>query len=135
MEPEIQAVFYSSIKVALGDVMKALFWTDFWLQGLSIQFEAPELFLVVNDGVRHTRTVHDVMTDRARIRDITGVLTVRVITQFLLLTDLPLRLWIASSRSGRRLRSILPAWLTRFSFSSPLENWKAWAPAKCKMHF
>lgn len=45
VEPKVQAIFDSSIKVVLGDDRKALFWTDFWLHGRSIQFEAPDLFL------------------------------------------------------------------------------------------
>ena len=42
----------------------------------------------MNDGARRTRTVHEALADRAYIRDITGVLTVRVLTQFLMLMDL-----------------------------------------------
>ena len=147
MEPEVQAIFDSSIKVTLGDGRKALFWTDFWLHGRSIQFEAPELFLAVNDGARRTRTVHEALADRAWIRDITGVLTVRVLLQFMMLTDLLLEVhllleipdriiwkWTQTEvYSASSAYQVFFAGLERFPCGRAL--WKTWAPAKCKLHF
>ena len=48
----VQAMFQASIYVELGDGLKALFWTDHWLQGQSLMDIAPYLCNGVGSRVR-----------------------------------------------------------------------------------
>jgi hypothetical protein len=77
-----QSFFMRLIKLTLGDGNAFLFWTDPWLEGRSITELAPDLLDAVT--MRKCRkTVAEVLSDGAWIRDISGALTVPVLTQYL----------------------------------------------------
>uniref|UniRef100_A0A0A9I0K2 Uncharacterized protein n=1 Tax=Arundo donax TaxID=35708 RepID=A0A0A9I0K2_ARUDO len=65
-------MFESSIEVRLGNGMLALFWTDKWLEGQSIQLLALDLFQAITNRAARRHTVCQVLQDRQWIRDITG---------------------------------------------------------------
>lgn len=76
LSPEVHAIFDASIRVTLGDGRKALFRSDCWLHGESIQFTALDLYVAVDEGARRSHTVFDALADRAWIRDIRGPLNI-----------------------------------------------------------
>ncbi|KAM0909610.1 hypothetical protein ACQ4PT_014711 [Festuca glaucescens] len=87
VEPEVQGLFDASTRVVLGDGRTSLFWTDPWLSGTPLRASAPALFAVVSSVSQHSRTVESALLNRQWIRDITGPLSVPVLTQFLRLVD------------------------------------------------
>ncbi|KAM0849346.1 hypothetical protein ACQ4PT_053786 [Festuca glaucescens] len=87
VEPEVQGLFDASTRVVLGDGRTTLFWTDPWLNGTPLRASAPALFAAVSSISQHSRTVESALLNRQWIRDITGPLSVPVLTQFLRLVD------------------------------------------------
>ncbi|KAM0889642.1 hypothetical protein ACQ4PT_027585 [Festuca glaucescens] len=87
VEPEVQDLFDASTRIVLGDGRTTLFWTDPWLNGTPLRASAPALFAVVSSASQHSRTVESTLLNRRWIRDITGPLSVPVLTQFLRLVD------------------------------------------------
>jgi hypothetical protein len=87
-EAIVQDVFYYSTTVTVGDGAKTLFWKDRWINGQSIAELAPSLINVVGPRTRNIRTVKEALQHRSWVRDIKGALTVQVILDYLLISDL-----------------------------------------------
>lgn len=87
---DLVAFFQASLAVRLGDGRRALFWTDPWLEGRSIEQLAPNLAQAVTTRVTRSRTVADALSNRRWMRDITGPLTIPVLMEYVrirVLTD------------------------------------------------
>ena len=139
-------MFDASVRVEVGDGNLALFWTDAWLDALSVKLRAPALFAAVDPQARRTRTVHEALTDRRWIHDITGPLTVPVLVQFIQLVDALQGVALQPETPDRLLWKWTPS--ASYSTSSAYRAffvgleffpcgkaiWQAWAPAKCKVH-
>jgi hypothetical protein len=63
-EPMVDAIFRASIYLEPGDGATALFWSDSWLEGVSLQDVAPSLCRAVSTHVRARRTVAQALDDR-----------------------------------------------------------------------
>ncbi|CAM0911182.1 unnamed protein product [Alopecurus aequalis] len=124
----------------------ALFWKDAWLNSTSLMHIAPALVAAVAPQALATRTVEEALTNRRSIRDITGPLSVRVLSQFLLLVDalqdvhltpdVPDRVvWKWTSSASYSASSAYRAFFAGLElFPCGKTIWKTWAPAKCKVH-
>ena len=86
-EPIVEALFHASVYVELGDGNTALFWSDRWINGISLQDMAPCLCNVVSTRVRAQCTVAQALTNNQWIRDISGALTVQVLIEYLQVWD------------------------------------------------
>jgi len=82
-EPLVEAMFQASVYLELGDGATALFWSDRWLQGVSLQELAPCLCRAVPSRVRALRTVAQALSNWQWIKDITRALTVQVLVEYL----------------------------------------------------
>jgi hypothetical protein len=146
VEPEVQDLFDASTRVVLGDGRTALFWTDPWLNDTPLRASAPALFAAVSSVSQHSRTVESALLNRQWIRDITGPLSVPVLTQFLRLVDAlqlvvlapgtPDRVeWKWSSTAEYSASTAYKAFFLGLEFFPCGKTiWKTWAPAKCKIH-
>ena len=145
VEHEVQALFDASTCVVVGDGRMALFWTDPWLNATPIAQSAPALFAAVSVHARQ-RTIGEAVLDRCWIRDITGPLTIPVLTQFLILVDALQAVvltpgiadrvvWKLTSSGEYSARSAYRAFFVGLEFFPCGKTiWKTWAPAKCKIH-
>jgi hypothetical protein len=76
-------MFEVSVTVQVGDGAKALFWTDRWLDGGSVQSVAPLVAVVVlPPRVRKFWLVADVVQSVRWIRDISGSLSIPALAQY-----------------------------------------------------
>ena len=82
------ALFRVSTTVQLGDGKKALFWTDNWVNGSSIEFLAPCLFAAVPAKAKLCTTVAQGLLNSSWTQDIKGALTVQVILDYLNIWEL-----------------------------------------------
>jgi len=82
------ALFRVSITVQLGDGKKALFWTDNWVNGSSIEFLAPCLFAAVPAKAKRSMTVAQGLRNSSWTQDIKGALTVQVILEYLTIWEI-----------------------------------------------
>jgi len=82
-EPMVKAMFQASVYLEIGDGATALFWSDRWLQGASLQELAPCLCKAVSSRVRAQRTVAQALSNRQWIKDISRALTVQVLFEYL----------------------------------------------------
>ena len=73
-------MFNASISIQIGNGQRSYFWTDRWIQGRSIKDLAPALLAAVRPRAQRQRTVAEGLSNRAWVRDITGALTVQVIS-------------------------------------------------------
>jgi hypothetical protein len=130
----------------VGNGASILFWRDNWLHGKNIEQLAPRLYAAVPKRFVNSRMVQEVLNQGSWMSDIKGALTVGVLTDFMMLWDLLLRL-----NCGRRCRiPLFSDWLLMgsilqnlcmsvfFFFGSvqfePFDRiWKSWAPGKCKL--
>ena len=78
-EPIVEAMFQNSTYIELGDGNTALFWSDRWLHGTSLEDMAPCLCNAVSARVRAQCTVAQALTNKQWIKDISGALTVQVL--------------------------------------------------------
>ncbi|KAI4997779.1 hypothetical protein ZWY2020_053121 [Hordeum vulgare] len=150
VQPSVQAIFDSSIfdssvRIQLGNGHRALFWTDSWLNGRAIKHSAPALFTSVDSRARRTFSVHEALTNRTWIRDITGALIVHVHSRFLALLDnlqeVAVQLgvpdcfiwkWTDLGSYAHIIYHLFFAGLERFPCGKVISRTRA--PAKCKMH-
>jgi hypothetical protein len=94
-DADTNAFFAASICCDVGNGTSTLFWLDPWFDGTRLSDLVPKLFAVVVPLVpklfavvvprARKRTVAAVMADQCWIRDITGPLTVPVLSQYLIL--------------------------------------------------
>jgi hypothetical protein len=146
VEPEVQGLFDASTHVVLGDGRTTLFWTDPCLNVAPLRASAPTLFAIVSSVSQHSRAVESALLNRQWIRDITGPLSVPVLTQFLRLVDALLPIVLAPGTLDR----VEWKWSTTIEYSASTAYkafflgleffpcgktiWKTWAPTKCKIH-
>lgn len=81
--------------------MLALFWSDQWIHGRSMAFMAPDLLLVVPPRLRASRNVAFALAGNSWVRDIRGVLTVPVISQFLMVWNAVCPIQLSPSTGDR----------------------------------
>ena len=86
-EPIVEAMFQNSTYIELGDGNTALFWSDRWLHGTSLEDMAPCLCNAVSARVRAQCTVAQALTNKQWIKDISGALTVQVLIEYLHVWD------------------------------------------------
>lgn len=143
-EPQVQAMFDASTQVQLADGNKALFWTDKWLNGTSIQLCAPDLYHSCQQESA-TNKDSEALQGNRWIRDITAPMTIMALAQYLelwpnlqaieLLDGVADRItWRWTSTGQYTAKS---AYRMFFAGSTKLagENilWKTWAPQKVKL--
>jgi hypothetical protein len=87
VDPLVQAFFHASISVIVGDGKRTLFWTDNWIDGISVSSMAPTLINAVSKRVIKTQTVHQWLLNATWITKITGGLSVPAITEYLQVWD------------------------------------------------
>jgi mannosylglycoprotein endo-beta-mannosidase len=80
---DARALFNAAVRVDLGDGTRVLFWQDPWIHGLGMAAVAPAVLALVQPGPIRTRTAAQGCRNNAWVRDITGVLTVDAVVQFL----------------------------------------------------
>lgn len=61
---EVDSFFQPSVSTVVGDGRSALFWSDRWIDGVSIWSLAPNLWAAVTPRVMNSRTVRDGLLDR-----------------------------------------------------------------------
>ncbi|CAM0872787.1 unnamed protein product [Alopecurus aequalis] len=139
-------MFDASVRFAVGDGRMTLFWEDAWLEGRTIKGAAPALYATVDEQTKRSRSVEEALAGRRWIRDITGPLTVPVLTQFLQLVDALQHVVLSAGTPDRLEWKWTPS--SQYSTSSAYRAfhiglelfpcgktiWKTWAPAKCKVH-
>lgn len=77
-EPEVQALFSTSVTITVGNGASALFWADNnWIEGKSVAQIAPNLAALISSRVVQRRTV---------AQDINGGLSIPVLMEYI-------RLW------------------------------------------
>jgi len=74
-------VFQAATVFMLGNGESTFFYTDRWLDGRSIEDDAPAVFAVVK-ARKQTAAVAEALHHNAWIRHITGPLTMQVLLQF-----------------------------------------------------
>jgi hypothetical protein len=57
LERNVQAMFQASVSAQVGNGNKALFWSNRWIDGCSMDLIAPDVASVVSKCIRKTRTV------------------------------------------------------------------------------
>lgn len=77
--------FQASVTIQVGDGEKTHFWIDKWLLGQSISDLALAVVSAVSSRIIKKRTVAQAMHNRQWVVDITGPITVQVITEFIYL--------------------------------------------------
>lgn len=79
-EKQVTAMVEASLLV---NGTNALFWTDKWLDGRSIKWLAPNLFMAIPQKTTRTRMVKEALHLRRWARDITGAMTWQVTREYL----------------------------------------------------
>jgi hypothetical protein len=74
-------VFDASTTMVVGDGNKALFWEDTWMEGMTIEEIASDLFALIPKRARKRRTVREALTERRWIADIQGALSLLALLQ------------------------------------------------------
>lgn len=88
VDKHVQDMFQASMDIRVGDGRLALSWTDRWMGSDSPCAIAPDLCQLVRPRVRKRRTVSEASIDKQWVLDITGLLTVQAIGQYLQLWPL-----------------------------------------------
>ena len=73
--------------VELGNGNRCFFWTDKWINGVTVEDIAPEVFKSVPPVVRERRTVAKAMISAVWIKDIKGKINIRIFHQILTLWE------------------------------------------------
>ncbi|GJM89732.1 hypothetical protein PR202_ga05948 [Eleusine coracana subsp. coracana] len=129
----------------VGDERSTLFWTDRWINGISIQELAPALMPFVKRRGWRARTVQDALTQNTWLRDIAGGLPVLATWQFLLLWDVLTTVELMPEERNAHVWTPCPSGI--FSSKSAYERyfvggisfephkrlWRTWAPLKIKI--
>lgn len=74
--------FIRSLEVYVGNGRSVLFWTEPWLDGLSIEDLAPHLAAAVSTRTKKKRTVAQALHHRAWLKDVTGALMIPVLIDY-----------------------------------------------------
>jgi hypothetical protein len=138
-------IFQSFARITVGDGESVLFWTDRWINGLTAQEIAPEVWKLVPPRKRNTRTVAEALLGNAWTEDLRGERSPACILQCVLLhgeiIEVPrdaarpdLFAWKGSS-SGQYSAKDTYNYLRqgRECFAAAEWIWSPWAPAKCKI--
>jgi hypothetical protein len=117
-----------------------LLWTDKWINGRTIVDIAPRLFSTIPKRIAGKRTAQDALLNR--IVDIRGALTLRVLTDYILLWNSLAGVVLYPNMEGKHIFSIAPdghysariAYMGLFigscSFGHYRQIWKVWVPPK-----
>jgi len=81
VEKNVLDLFRASTEIIIGDGAKTLFWIDNWLDGLTIETLAPNLFKAVPPRFR-SRTVRDGLLNGTWISDIKGPLSEGMVVEY-----------------------------------------------------
>jgi hypothetical protein len=126
----------------VGNGERTLFWTDRWLQGRKIADLAPLLFAAIPQAWIKHRTVQQTFQNHVWIADVQGVVTIKIIVEYIqlweLLLDIQLkpevedthfwRLSASGKYSAKSRYGHLFMGVTRFK---PCERiWMSWTPPK-----
>ncbi|GJM88741.1 hypothetical protein PR202_ga05294 [Eleusine coracana subsp. coracana] len=79
----VQAIFSMAMATEIGDGRHTLFWQDRWLLGQCLEDIAPLIHSMIPKRTVNRRTIHEAIVDGAWIRDIHGVPSTEVISEFL----------------------------------------------------
>jgi hypothetical protein len=96
-----ESFFQASTSCVIRDGQSTRFWTDPWLDGRCIGALMPELLAMISARARRQRTVASALAGHAWIRDITGVLTIPVLMQYLILRQQLDDITLSSGIMGR----------------------------------
>jgi hypothetical protein len=82
-----RALFDMAMNVVVGNGEKIIFWSDRWLDGLTMAEMAPNLFRAVPMRIAKRKTVAQALFGWSWVRDIKGALTVQVLIEYLQVWD------------------------------------------------
>lgn len=145
-DPVLEGFFAASTYTILGNGVSARFWLDRWIGGQSVRSLALHLFADVDAAAMEASRVRQALDGNAWVRDVTGVLTVPVITELLALHSRiaalpPLNeeedrlIWRWTNDGVYTAASAYKAlFLGLETFACGKTVWKTWAPGKCKIH-
>jgi hypothetical protein len=138
-------IFQSFTGITVGDGKSVLFWMDRWINGLTIQEIAPEVWELVPPRKRDTRTVDEALLGNAWTEDLRGELSPSCILQCVMLQGEIIEVprdaavpdhfaWKGSS-SGQYSAKDTYHYLCqgRERFAPAEWIWSPWAPTKCKI--
>lgn len=139
------AIFQAATVINLGNGQSTYFWTDRWLQGVSIQTIAPAVFASVSARKRKT-LVAQALPGNAWVRHITAPLTMQVLVEVERICDLLDNVqlshepdtfsWSLTSDGDYSAASVYGAMF--FGSSQPLGAkyiWKTSAPPRVRVFF
>jgi hypothetical protein len=139
-------VFVSLVKITVGRGNRVFFWTDRWINGVSVLDIAPEVLGAINTRRKKKRTVQEGLTNNKWTQDIAAELSPAGLYQFVQLSLAILNLdrieeeeedrfsWPCDPSglySAKSTYSRLCEGKVRFASSDGI--WKPWAPLKCKI--
>jgi hypothetical protein len=76
-----------AVNAVVGNGEKIIFWSDRWLDGLTMAEMAPNLFRAVPMRTAKRKTVAQALFGRSWVHDIKGALTVQVLIEYLQVWD------------------------------------------------
>ena len=143
--PEIRCLFEASVFFVVGDGKSALFLTDKWIEGKSIEDLAPALLPLVSRRTKASMTVAEGLQRNNWIRKLTGGLSVQAIVEYLSLWSRLREITLVHSRQDALVWrwsvdgqfSVRSAYrlLHEGSVSMPSAStlWSTWAPLRVKI--
>jgi hypothetical protein len=146
-ELNVRAMFEASVTVQTGNGARTLFWKHRWLQGSAVEDLAPDVVAAVPKRIRNRRLVVEALHDDQWICDISGSLSTRALTQYVLLWDRLQSISLCPGVDGKfvwkwsidQQYSASSAYRTFFfgqcSVPGAKELSKATAPKRCKFSF
>jgi hypothetical protein len=88
-----------AVETKVGNGVDTKFWTDQWLHGRNVGELALNLFQLTPKRARRQRSVSQALSNRRRVADIQGALTVQVVVEYLKLLDVGGSFYLATSPS------------------------------------
>jgi hypothetical protein len=143
LSEKVRSFFSAVTYTEIGDGASTLFWQDHWIFGKRIEYFAPRLLVAVPKQYRKCRTVQDALADNKWIADIKGALTVRVLADFLDLSENLLSVNIYPGCNDKHIFSIASDgkysakadYNGLFIGSTHFDHWEriwhSWAPPEC----
>ncbi|GJN06072.1 hypothetical protein PR202_ga23758 [Eleusine coracana subsp. coracana] len=128
----------------IGNGASTLFWEDRWLLGQRIQDLSPLISGMVPKRISNKRTVSEAITDMCWVRDIHGIASLEVITEFIKLWDIvsgvmlqpeveDVHMWQFSTSGKYMAKSAYDVLFQGAISFEPWERiWKTWTPGKCQ---
>ncbi|WVZ62593.1 hypothetical protein U9M48_012327 [Paspalum notatum var. saurae] len=135
-----QAMFDMAVVSIVGNGQSTLFWSDRWLDGKTVAELAPSLFKAIPKRLINAHAVHN----QTWVSDIRGVLSVRVLSEYLLIWELVDNIvlqpeipdqhkWKLSQTGSYSSRSAYAAFFEGLVKFGPWRRvWKTWALMRCK---